>query len=315
VQHGWTPVSPIATHFADLAGSAPAGKLFTWTHSSRGWTEDESQQSTGFASTAIGSPFLYLLDMVKAAGELPLRTIDTVVFPFHGTRLVSVEGDQHAYARQVRDQEGPATVCLHVDDLERPEIVDAWTSAGHNITTAGERRDPYFLARILWLLASSRKVVSNRLATALVYGAAVGTEVSIYGPHFHIAGISETSSEEYLKRLWPEFYSGSAADLNRQGEIADQELGRAHLRSPEELRRLLGWHQPTLRPFVDYWLAAPFEKAQNILGLKQRQVGPVINEVKLSPFDFLRHPLQHLPGPLPRRSSTTALMPVIKAGS
>lgn len=310
LQHGWTPVTPIRTHFADLAGSAPKGNLFTWTHSSRGWSEEESIRETGFASTPIGSPALYLADMVQRSGSAPRRTLGTVVFPFHGTRLLSVEGDQAAYAKEIFDREGPAVVCLHIDDLQRPEILRAWTEAGHHITTAGERRDPQFLARIMWLLLNSEKVVSNRLATALVYAAAVETPVSIYGPHFQIAGIQETSSEAYLKELWPEFYDEGIPTSVLQ-DVANAELGRDYMRSPEELRSLLGWDSRGFLPFANYWIGAPVAKAQAILGLKKREVGAVVNEVKLSPLHFLKDPLEHLPDRLPKVVSNGLVAPAI----
>lgn len=310
VQHGWTPVTPISTHFADLAGAAPRGNLFTWTHSSRGWTEAESRRNTGFTSTPIGSPALYLLDMIKQGGTTPAKDIPALVFPFHGTRLIAVEGDQHAYAQEILDREGPAVVCMHVDDLQRPELVRAWTSAGHRITTAGQRRDPNFLARVLWLLLSAEKVISNRLATALVYGAAAGTPVSIYGPHFHIAGIAETSSEQYLRRLWPEFYLDDADPLVLK-DVADAELGRAYLRSPEGLRQVLGWQSRSPKPFVDYWLGAPLSKARTVLGWKDRAVSHVVNEVAVSPLHFLKSPLEHLPDRLPRTTSCIAVAPEI----
>ncbi|MGG5171233.1 hypothetical protein ACQR35_03500 [Pseudarthrobacter sp. J1738] len=308
LQHGWTPVTPISTHFADLASAAPAGNLFVWTHDSRGWTEEESVRETGFRSTAIGAPALYLAEMVNRSGPPIERTIDAVVFPFHGTRLVSVDGDQNAYAREIFEREGSALVCMHVDDLQKPEIVKAWTDAGHTITSAGERRDSAFLARVMWLLMSSKKVISNRLATALIYGAAVETPVSIYGPHFQIAGIQETSSEEYLRRLWPEFYE-DATDGPTLLSVARAELGYEYMQSPEELRHTLGWDTPSVRAFADYWVGAPIAKAQAILGLKKREVGPLVNDVKPSPLHFLRDPFEHLPDRLARSSSTTLVAP------
>ncbi len=310
IQHGWTPVSPIATHFADLAEAAPEGNLFVWTHSSRGWTEAYSRRTAGHTTTAVGAPFLYLLDAARRDASVPPKSIDTVVFPFHGTRLVSVDGDHAAYAREVYEAEGSSLICMHIDDLQRPEIVDAWTSAGHQLTTAGERRDPLFLARVIWLVMSARKVVSNRMATALVYSAAAGTPVSIYGPHFQIAGILETSSESYLQNLWPEFYS-PAVDIEDLRAVADLELGRPHMKAPAELRQILGWQTVAPAPFFNYWLGAPVEKALVVLGLKKRAVGPVINEVKLSPLDFLRHPLEHLPDPLPNVTSYAPIQPRI----
>lgn len=312
VQHGWTPITPISTHFADLAGKAPEGNLFVWSHEARGWSEAESRAETGFRSTAIGSPFLYLFDVVKANGGLPPKSIPTVVIPFHGTRLVEVEGDQAAYAREVFEKEGPAVVCLHIDDLQREDIVAAWTEAGHTITTAGERRDPEFLARILWLVASAERVVSNRLATALMYAAAVGTQTEIYGPHFQIKGISETSSEAYLKRIWPEFYD-AATPLPELTALAEQELGRGAMLSAEELKRTLGWESRSLKPAFDYWAGAPIEKALNVLGVKKREVGEVVNGVKLSPLHFLKNPLEHLPDRLPTRVITAAVKPAIPA--
>ncbi|WFR83085.1 hypothetical protein [Arthrobacter sp. Y-9] len=308
LQHGWTPVTPIRTHFADLAGSAPAGNLFTWTHDSRGWTEEESFRETGFHSTPIGAPALYLADMVEKNGERPTPTLDTVVFPFHGTRLVAVEGDQAAYAREIYEKEGPALVCMHIDDLQRPDVVAAWRDAGHRLTTAGERRDPDFLARVLWLIMNAKKVVSNRLATALVYAAAVGTPIEIYGPHFQIAGIQEESSEEYLRKLWPEFYDPNT-DLAALKSLARAELGADAMRSPDELRDLLGWNGPNYRAAFHYWLGAPLAKAAAILGLKKREVGPVVNAVKVSPWHFVLHPVEHLPDRLTAQVSRHLVAP------
>ncbi|GAA1352241.1 hypothetical protein [Falsarthrobacter nasiphocae] len=310
VQHGWTPITPIASHFADLASSAPAGNLFVWSHEARGWNEAESAKETGFTSTAIGSPFLYLYDLVRRSGGIPPKTLPVVVIPFHGTRLVEVEGDQRAYAREVFEKEGPAVVCLHVDDMQREDIVSAWTEAGHRITTAGERRDPAFLARILWLVTSAEKVVSNRLATALMYAAAVGTPTEIYGPHFQIKGIAETSSEEYLARIWPEFYSADT-DQATLTALADAELGRGAMRTPTGLRQVLGWQSPSPRPAFDYWAGAPIEKALTVLGIKKREVGEVVDGVKLNPLEFLKHPLEHLPDPLPRTVMRRVIKPEI----
>lgn len=307
-QHGWTPLTPLRTHFADLAARTPAGGLFTWSHDSRGWTEAESRAETGFSTTPIGAAALYFLRMVEGARARPEPSIDAVVFPFHGTRLVSVEGDHAGFAREVYEREGPSLVCLHVDDLQKPELVDLWRNAGHTLTTAGERRDPRFLARVMWLVMNARKVISNRLATSLLYAAAAETPARIYGPHFQIAGIEETSSEEYLKALWPEFYE-EEPDVAHLHEVAGQELGARYVRSPDELRQILGWQSRRLRPAIEYWVGSPLAKAEAVLGLRDRQVGPLLNEVKVSPFQFFRNPLEHLPGTLPRAVSTTLVAP------
>lgn len=311
IQHGWTPNSPIRSHFADLARRTPEGGMFVWSHASRAWDEQTSREQTGFSSTAIGAPFLYLLDLVRRQGGLPERTLPTVVFPFHGTRLIHLEGDQGIYAREVYEKEGPAVVCLHVDDLQRPEIVRAWESAGHHLTTAGQRKDPRFLSRNLWLMASAEKVVSNRLATASFYAAAAGARTEIYGPFYSVKNAVATADEQALCETWPEFFEQNP-DHDAVRALSERELGRDSLRSPEQLRRILGWDRRSPRAAWDYWAGAPVEKALNVLGVRKSAVEEKAEAATASPLHFLRHPLEHLPDRLPRTTHAEAIEPEIR---
>ena len=82
--------------------------------------------------TAVGAPYLYLLQAAMDSSARPPRGEKALVLPLHGTALLKVDGDHDAYARMVRDQEGPARVCLHIDDLHDDVILSAWKSAGRN---------------------------------------------------------------------------------------------------------------------------------------------------------------------------------------
>lgn len=308
IQHGWTVASPVATHFADLASAAPCGHLFVWSHRARGWSPADPDVNPRFRTTAIGAPFLYLLQIAgpaPKAGEGP-----AVVFPFHGTRLHEIEGDQRAFARQVLDREGPSLISIHSDDLRRPQVVDAWRSAGHTITSAGDRRDPAFLGRQLWLLQHARTVVSNRLATATMYGAVAGRPIRIYGPDFRIPGGDEAASDANLRRLWPEFYE-EEPDPAMTRSIAETELGLGDLRTVVELKQLLGWNRPNPRPAVRYWAGAPLRKAAMVLNLTNRPEGTKSEVEGVSPFTFLKDPLEHLPAALPRRVVTGPVQPEV----
>ncbi|MFK0728641.1 hypothetical protein NQ707_05610 [Rothia sp. BD8] len=345
VQHGWTPTSPVRSHFTELASAAPAGGLFVWSHGSRAWDPARDEEETGYRSTAIGAPFLYLADQVRARGAMPERTIPTVVVPFHGSKIFQLEGDQSVYARQVYEKEGPAVVCLHVDDMEHEEIVRAWTDTGHRVTTCGQRRDPEFLSRNLWLLASARKVVTNRVATASFYAAALGTPVHTYGPFYSVRNAAATDPDEAAMRaMFPEFFA-EQPDQEALRRIAEVELGRPWMRRPEELTRLLGWDGSTLRPALQYWLTGPVDKALKVLGLRTSAVttpqspthdgqasdptpAPAVPNrtepnaggepaepsagPKPHPLAFLRHPLQHLPERLPRSTYPQAVAPGIE---
>src|SRR5699024_7254235 len=81
-----------------------------------------------------------------------------VAFPVHDTRLVKLEQDDAVLARELAERDGPSVVCLHPEDLDRPEKLRVWGAHGHRVVSAGERRDPQFLGRILRLVRGARRV-------------------------------------------------------------------------------------------------------------------------------------------------------------
>lgn len=298
LQHGWTTASPALVHAHDFpqVGVDPRWTMFVWSHESRGWSPGTESRRT----VAVGSPFLYLDREARAAGWRPSGSGPTLWIPFHGTRLLRVRGDHAALAREAFDREGPCTVCLHVEDAADPEIVAAWSAPGHDLVTAGRRNEPEFLARILALIGAARRVASNRLSTAIMYAAAVGTEVAVYGPPLAFTG-QEVHSLDEIRDLWPEFHGEkTAADQTRAA--ADAELGTAALLPAAELRTTLGWDQRlSARAAGYYWVGSSVRKAATVLGMAQRSDPTSFDVSAVSPWAFLKHPLSHLPAPLPRR--------------
>ncbi|WP_243063525.1 hypothetical protein [Humibacter sp. RRB41] len=290
IQHGWTVTSPNLAQFADFATLPKTARRLVWSHAARGWSaEDDS-----FETTAIGAPFLYLSALTAGA---PSRRSAAVVFPVHGTRLVEVGSDDVAFAREIADREGPAVICVHPEDLDRPDKRAVWTKFGHTVVSAGARRDPEFLGRILALVRSAPRVVSNQLSTAILYAAAEGTEIAIYGSDASTGSLG-TGVAERTRDLWPEFYAD--VDTERLRSIALAELGRDHLLDPAGLRAALGWEHRSPNPFLSYWISAPVRKAGAVLGLVGRPRGAKESSTASPPSAFLRHPLSHLPGRLPR---------------
>jgi hypothetical protein len=248
-----------------------------------------------FETTAIGAPFLYLNALTADVPVAPRPA--AVVFPVHDTRIVKIANVDAELARQVFEREGPAVICLHPEDLDSPEKSRTWTQFGHTVVSAGGRRDPLFLGRILQLVRSARRVVSNQLSTAVVYAAAIGTETSIYGPDASNGALG-TGIAERTRELWPEFHDGTSVDERRA--IALRELGDSHLLTPAQLRSALGWDRHSATPFANYWAGAPVRKAGAVLGVVKRPEGAQDPGAGASPLVFLRHPLSHLPGRLPR---------------
>ncbi|HEY0248905.1 MAG TPA: hypothetical protein VGC45_11655 [Gryllotalpicola sp.] len=290
VQHGWTMESPSLVHFADFARLPRTARRLVWSHEARGWDPVRDP----FSTTPIGAPFLYLSALT--AGTPVAHHDVTVVFPVHDTRLVKIENDDVAFARELADREGSAVICLHPEDLDRPDKLRTWTQFGHTVVSAGSRRDPLFLGRVLHLVRSARRVVSNLLSTAVVYAAAEGTETAIYGPEVSI-GVLGTRVSQRARELWPEFHDDTEPTVRQS--IALAELGSAHLLDPHALRAALGWDRRSPAPFLSYWAGAPLRKAGAVLGLVQRPTGAQDAGSEASPLAFLRHPLSHLPSRLP----------------
>jgi len=295
VQHGWTVASPTLVHFADFARLRSSARRFVWSHTSRGWSPREDP----FPTTAIGAPYLYLRECLGdhlASSDIS-PDAQAVAFPVHDTRLVKLSKDEDAFARQLEEAEGPSIVCLHPEDLDDPEKLRAWTCYGHTVVSAGSRRDPEFLGRVLGLIRSARRVVSNLLSTAVVYAAAEGTDTAVYGPEVSVGALGSSVSIR-TRELWPEFHETASRDARKQ--IALAELGSSHLLDPADLREVLGWNRHSTGPFLSYWMGAPVRKAGTVLGLIERPQGALDAGSGTSPWTFLRHPLSHLPGRLPR---------------
>lgn len=303
LQHGWTVRSPILSQFGDFANVGRGNKKVVWSHSARGW--DPADGTKG--SVAVGAPWFYLDRMTEGTEWASIERRGPVVFPLHGTRLLEIEGDHAAFAKEVADRDGPATVCLHSEDLKSEVVLRAWSDAGHELVCAGERRDPLFLLRIHRLVRSATKVISNRLSTSVMYAAASGVAISMYGPDYAL-GAPARDPGGRIRAIWPEFYDESTDDLTL-GDIARSELGAKDVRPPEELKQLLGWDRRSPDPGFTYWLGGPATKALHVVGLMRRADGAHETEAHLSPVRWLRHPLDHLPSRLPRGLSVPLQIP------
>jgi hypothetical protein len=86
-------------------------------------------------------------------------------------------------------------------------------------------------------------------------------------------------------------------------DLARAELGFQHLLEPVELRSALGWTRRSAGPAMQYWAGAPLRKTMNVLGLGERDPGSTEKQVGASPLAWLKHPMSHLPRPLPAHAA------------
>ncbi|BCJ74032.1 hypothetical protein CS0771_35760 [Catellatospora sp. IY07-71] len=240
LQHGWNIGDGWELH-ARIEGHDP---LLVWSEQTR-----RRAWSLGRRNVfVLGAPWAYLLRM---APEKPAARAGTVFYPFHGWEKQEVLGDHRRLVDTIRAVETePVTICLHWNEYTAPRVRDVYERAGFEVVCHGRRGwgrrdgDPDFLHRQLATLRRHRRVASNRLSTAVLYGITAGCEPAVYGDPMTLDGEDQTmGGAERVRRQWAPLH-GEQVDLATARAIAHDELGLAHLASPAELRALLGWPEP-----------------------------------------------------------------------
>ncbi|MDN5766700.1 MAG: hypothetical protein L0H96_06565 [Humibacillus sp.] len=243
LQHGWN----MHDGFAVGTVFAEGYPKFVWSQacSRRGW-------AVGLRDyMVVGSPWLYLLELERQREWLasaPPR-VGTIVYPFHGWEGQQVVGSHAAYVEQVRATEGdvPITVCLHWNEFDNPKVRREYEDAGVRVITHGQRgylwqdTDVAFLYRQLHEIRSHRRVVSNRMSSAILYAASAGADVGIYGDpmeleadHAVLGGVGKP------RRMWPRLHQVEAP-RDHATDVALTELGAATVLLPEEIIDVFGW--------------------------------------------------------------------------
>ena len=131
----------------------------------------------------IGAPYLYLMELKK--DEPAPEREGTIFYPFHGTNdYESVMGSHDKLIEQVKAvEDGPVTACLYYVEYDDPEIRKHYEDSGFRVITHGRRgnqwkgTDRLFLHRQLAELKRHRRIISNRLTTAVFYGVSVGLDL------------------------------------------------------------------------------------------------------------------------------------------
>ncbi|MGL5928654.1 MAG: hypothetical protein ACRCY8_06945 [Dermatophilaceae bacterium] len=194
----------------------------------------------------IGAPWLYLLDL---QGPNPVPDADragTLWFLFHGWEGGRIEGDHRRLIDEIRETEpGPVTFSLYYTEYDRPEVRRQYLEAGFEVVSFGRRgwnyegTDTRFLHKQLAAMQRHRRVVANRLSTAVFYGASVGCDVAVYGDPMTMGGEDPRfGGVARVERLWPELH-GKDIDQAVAREVTSHELGSPWLLPPHEIRSLL----------------------------------------------------------------------------
>ncbi|WP_052667456.1 hypothetical protein [Nitriliruptor alkaliphilus] len=191
-------------------------------------------------ATAIGAPFVYLAAADRSPTTSPQR--GTMAYPFHAWELHEATGGHARYAHDLAEREGTAstTVCLYWLEYQDPDVREVYARAGFRVISHGHRTDETFLDRLVAEVADHQRVVSNDLGTAMWYAGYLGKEIEIHGEPMALSGLDPEAVREERRQRWPAMFEGAVAGAVAR-QLAEEELGHAYRREPEELRRILGW--------------------------------------------------------------------------
>ena len=238
VQHGWNVVDGLGAGTPYVSGRP----IFVWSEQTRrrAWSMGRRY------ATVVGAPFLYLLELQPEFAE-PQHREGTIWYPFHGWEGQHIAGDHQRLIDEIMaTEDGPVTFCLYWHEFRDDRTRRRYERAGRVICHGyrGLRwldTDTKFLHNQLAELRKHRRVASNRLSSAVLYGAAVGCAPAVYGDPMHLAGEVQVIAER-IRRQWPELH-GTHPDPATATASALAELGAGNLASPAELRAVFGWQR------------------------------------------------------------------------
>jgi hypothetical protein len=237
-QHGWNIGDSQAAGVPLVFGS----RLFVWSEQTRRRAWSQGRRN----AVVTGAPFAYLVQMEPEPDEHHRE--GSIFYPFHGWEGQRVEGDHDRLIDEVRSVEsGPITACLYWNEFHYRRIRRRYERADLRVICHGYRgywwrdHDREFLYRQLAELRRHKRVVSNRLSSAVWYGLLAGCEAAVYGDPMLIGNADmQFGGEPRIQHQWADMY-GYETDHARAYAMARAELGADVLATPDELRFHLGW--------------------------------------------------------------------------
>jgi hypothetical protein len=235
LQHGWNATDG----FGNYLGGKRLSNKFVWSKR----CELEIRNKGKANVFAIGAPWLYLDDVYPQTTSKTQS--GTIAYPSHSAAWSKLIDTSKDYANFLKDKYGSVTVVLHKYDFAQQEVRKNFETLGHSVTTHGigapweKGFDPLFLKNQRDLIAQFSRVVSNSMSTAVLYATSLGLTPEIGGP------ITYDDKYEYdnasQKGDGSVDWNAKIMAPQNQQILWKTELGLDCKKSPQELRKILGW--------------------------------------------------------------------------
>jgi hypothetical protein len=235
LQHGWNATDGFGNY---LGGKRIASK-YVWSKRCELEIRNKGRDNV----FAIGAPWLYLDDVYPQ--QLTKTQSGTIAYPSHSSSWSKLGDTSKDYASFLKDKYGSVTVVLHRYDFAEQGIRKNYEALGHSVATHGigtpweKGFDPLFLKNQRDLIAKFSKVVSNSMSTAVLYATSLGLTPEIGGPisyddKYHHDNVSQKGDGSVN-------WNAKIMESQNQQNLWKTELGLDCKKSPQDLRKILGW--------------------------------------------------------------------------
>lgn len=241
------------------------------------WSRDRIARSKikSKRTVAVGAPFAYLVEKMSTQLETtPVFPERIMYFPLHGNEYSQQNAESQIEIFKSRFNPRGASVCLYWVEFVNPRIRGLYESAGFDVVCAGfsgqmehtglgysARRlagspiggRPSFLINTLKYLSNYGKLVMGGLGSICFYAAYIRKDFEILNGSYdskildmnfeHKVRYSETPYVQRYRLFIEQEMGRNFQDIDFSSSdfrvLADREVGRPDLKSPEELRNIL----------------------------------------------------------------------------
>ena len=223
--------------------------------------KDIERNIPGKEAVPIGPYIFYAEELFSSEERVKLKSElgkTLLVFPSHSVRNLEAKFDFEQFIEEinrVKKDFDTVLVSLYFIDALNPEKVKIYTDQGYRVVTSGHKFDHNFVARQKTIIGLADYTMSNEVGTHIGYC------VCLEKPHYLFKQALKriSNSEEEIKRHQRLFNSDEQRLMHEQHaevaktfgvyqpeitqeqrELVDKFWGIGSLKSPEELKALLG---------------------------------------------------------------------------
>ena len=263
-QHGWVPPDSVI-HPEMVTAADGLSRHRRLSHSILVARADEEQylREQGFQSVhSVGLPIVYGAspDTSRHAGSL-------LVMPVHSLEYTKHDWNFEAYADEidaVRSRFSKVVACVSASCFRRGYWVDAFERRGIPVISGADIFDANTFRRLACLFGHFEFMTTNGFGSHLVYAALFGAKPSIYGTIAPLSAddfkddafyqhnpetvrmVVDMSTPEALRSRFEDLFLPPWTAPER-AEWGRFQAGMQCKRDPDELRRLLGWENSSVR--------------------------------------------------------------------